>query len=718
MENNFISQKKNLQIKTWDYSHLDLQYYPISINKEYKILVDRKYFIHTLHQECTNLVYKYEKAGKKLPLKDYIERLLEEEYLFRIFAKFPHKEDFLKRMLTKFKVGKKATFLKYILYTALNNQCSLAFIQQLFEKGAVVDNSKEYNSLVIAIRKYSEYKVAKFLIGKGANLHSPDVLGYVPFVYALRNNKKKFLKYLIKKGFKITTTCPKVNFLSSMEKAPQELYIQTKEKIGRYVPNKGHSILCSICPNITIVHYAIFLNVSAEILQFLIENGAPFKVPDPYGYTPLHYTIKYKFFRHAEILIKNGQKLDKNYPDGTSILKTALFSGNPQDTVELLLKNNAKFSKADQISLILDFLLENNVNKDIINLFLKYYPPNQKNFFNNKTPLVCAVEGGNINAIKLLLKYGANPYLSDKQTLCPPFEATDDVEIQEGFKFWNSIVYDFERLMDLEEACDFELQLQNEKKHFSLHKLMIKCRLGFQIDFDKFTEILSPLKYDQVKKIIKWIYTGTVSPRHHESVYSVINLFGVSKELFEKKTGKQGLVHDLNNLYLDQKSKDFTILLSDEGLENIEDEEEKKKLEEKVHSHRLILQARSGLFRELFVNVIDLSINQIHDYTNISFTALNYFMKFLYTDKIPSDIPIEHLYELKGAQDFYKLSKHSNLNVRIKQINRPKIKKEARKTVLSSVTSSISYRRIDYRLKYRRKYLRFQKKMLNSKKKK
>ncbi|KAJ3429672.1 pep-cterm sorting domain-containing protein [Anaeramoeba flamelloides] len=303
-----------------------------------------------------------------------------------------------------------------------------------------------------------------------------------------------------------------------------------------------------------------------------------------------------------------------------------------------------------------------------------------------------ALREENIQGIKLLLQYGANPYLPDQQTQLTPFETTSNNQIKEGFKFWNSIVSDFERLMNLEESCDFELQLQNKKKHFWLHKLMIKCRLGFQIDFDKFTEILSPLEYDQVKIIIKWIYTGTVSQRQGESVYDVINLFGISKELFKKKTGKLGLVHDLNNLYLDQKSKDFTILLDDEKLKNMQDnkEEEKNILEDKVHAHRLILQARSDLFRELFVNIIDQSINQIHDYTKISFEALNNLIGFLYTDQISYDIPLVNLNELKGAKEFYKLSNYSNLYVRIKQIkNSHKIQKKTRKTVLASETFKI-----------------------------
>ncbi|KAJ6235932.1 ankyrin repeat-containing protein [Anaeramoeba flamelloides] len=290
-------------------------------------------------------------------------------------------------MLAQFYLEREPMFHKYLLYTALNNRCSYEFIKKLFQKGAVVDNSKEYNSLITALRQYPEINVAKFLIEEGADLYSPDILGYFPFVYALRKNNTNFLMYLIKKGFKITTTCPKLNFIHSINQTTKESFLETIKWSALNYTVKRANKLCRICPNITMVHYAIFQGVSVKILQFLIQNGAPFKVPDIYGYTPLHYTIENNLFHHNEILIKEGQKLDKNYPDGTSILKMALLKKNSDRIIELLIKNNAKFSKGDKISTILDFILENHAPTDIITMFSKHYIPIHYPFSNVSCPL-------------------------------------------------------------------------------------------------------------------------------------------------------------------------------------------------------------------------------------------------------------------------------------------------------------------------------------------
>ncbi|KAJ3426006.1 btk-binding protein-related [Anaeramoeba flamelloides] len=93
-------------------------------------------------------------------------------------------------------------------------------------------------------------------------------------------------------------------------------------------------------------------------------------------------------------------------------------------------------------------------------------------------------------------------------------------------------------------------------------------------------------------------------------------------------------VGNIAQLYNDDDSKDFKILV------NIEDQKEEENKDkdvnyEEIPVHKFILLARSGLFRAMFdyVNEKD-NTNKVQDYTNKSIESLKILIKYLYTNSI------------------------------------------------------------------------------------
>ncbi|KAJ5079587.1 leucine-zipper-like transcriptional regulator 1 [Anaeramoeba ignava] len=82
--------------------------------------------------------------------------------------------------------------------------------------------------------------------------------------------------------------------------------------------------------------------------------------------------------------------------------------------------------------------------------------------------------------------------------------------------------------------------------------------------------------------------------------------------------------------------------------------------DKEIKVHKLILQARSELFRGMFVSVNDNS-NRVNDYSDKSNESLSYFIKFLYYDEIDYGMKESIYDDLEELQDFYQLNERSFL---------------------------------------------------------
>ncbi|KAJ5079420.1 speckle-type poz protein [Anaeramoeba ignava] len=126
---------------------------------------------------------------------------------------------------------------------------------------------------------------------------------------------------------------------------------------------------------------------------------------------------------------------------------------------------------------------------------------------------------------------------------------------------------------------------------------------------------------------------------------------GFDSKWINEKKGRKGILRDLQQLYQQETTKDFTIICE----------------EKEIKVHKLILIMRSELFKGMFqLNVQD-SSNQVHDYSQKSFQTINQLIYFLYHDKFSeTQLRKEIKGELKDAKDYYQLNPHSIIDLILK----------------------------------------------------
>ncbi|KAJ3446406.1 btk-binding protein-related [Anaeramoeba flamelloides] len=221
----------------------------------------------------------------------------------------------------------------------------------------------------------------------------------------------------------------------------------------------------------------------------------------------------------------------------------------------------------------------------------------------------------------------------------------------------NDITCDLEKLFKRGELTNFEIQ------GIKAHKSIIQSRV--EKDLDLALQVLRGFKPKEVELFVKWIYTDSFND---PIIKNICTALGIKD--FETKT----LGNDLKRLFLDDKSKDFTILVpfSEEQSDSEEDEEEsegenEEELDE-IPCHKIILQARSGLFREMFLQIED--SKEVKDMSGKSLEALEIFIQYLYTDNIEftadHDVPAM-VEELKDCAEYYQLDENSNFNYKLSE---------------------------------------------------
>ncbi|KAJ6229032.1 ankyrin repeat-containing protein [Anaeramoeba flamelloides] len=271
---------------------------------------------------------------------------------------------------------------------------------------------------------------------------------------------------------------------------------------------------------------------------------------------------------------------------------------------------------------------------------------------------------------KLLIKHGADPFITNKNGesffTFPPINES----IHQEIKNYLSIVEDFQQLFQREENADLEIKTIGNQI-IKAHSVILLNRIDNGLSVEQILECFSNYKKNDLMHFLNWVYSGyALSERGEKKIQA--EMLKIALELnftekqFNEKSYLRGLLFDLNKLYLDQNSKDFTILVPiEKEIEEMEDEKEKEEEEEQeeiikeIKAHKVILQARSELFRGLFSSISQ-SENKVRDYTGKQFKTLEILISFIYSNKIKKKIIEEEiLMELADVMEYYQLSKHS-----------------------------------------------------------
>ncbi|KAJ5067013.1 small gtp binding protein rab8 [Anaeramoeba ignava] len=188
-----------------------------------------------------------------------------------------------------------------------------------------------------------------------------------------------------------------------------------------------------------------------------------------------------------------------------------------------------------------------------------------------------------------------------------------------------SLSDDLRHLLERKEFCDFEIECQDDRNPFKkitipVHKLIIQTRLKINENQlkNQFYSILYQNPKKKVDVLLRWIYYGRVLNSNLLIFEEWKNrLSNISTANFKK--GKKYLVEDLKNLMTQEENKDFQIISNDQI----------------ITVHKIILIARSELFRGMFMYVTEDESNQVHEYSHKQTETMKSLIHFFYTDELP-----------------------------------------------------------------------------------
>ncbi|KAJ3448142.1 pep-cterm sorting domain-containing protein [Anaeramoeba flamelloides] len=209
----------------------------------------------------------------------------------------------------------------------------------------------------------------------------------------------------------------------------------------------------------------------------------------------------------------------------------------------------------------------------------------------------------------------------------------------------------YQKLLEAKEHTDMEIS------GIKVHSSMLRLRTDLEPQYIKNHLEKALLNEDYYQEFVDFIY-GKDFKIQNESVKDCFRVLGLDFENFPS-FGEQ-LTKKFNK---DNDEKDFTIL--------VPDPEEPEEVDE-IDVHKIILQARSGLYRNMFNNVQD-NTSQVKDFSGKSIDTLELIIKYFYTGNldITADMDIDIiLEELQDAQEYFQIDPKLNFVNDLHQLTR------------------------------------------------
>ncbi|KAJ3438610.1 hypothetical protein M0812_14620 [Anaeramoeba flamelloides] len=218
----------------------------------------------------------------------------------------------------------------------------------------------------------------------------------------------------------------------------------------------------------------------------------------------------------------------------------------------------------------------------------------------------------------------------------------------------NFLIQDFQKLFESKIFCDAKLSL-NENIQVPIHKTIVESRTNLQISTIEDLLNKESFSKQEILLFLKWVYFDEITNVDLlKRIFDSLNISFPPKNTFQK---------DLHDLFNDEDSKDFTLLIK-----NDEDEDEY----EEIPVHKIVLLARSGLFREMFENTTEES-KSVKDYSGKSIESIEILIKYFYTGEIELTAdhdPLLVIEELEDSIEYYQLSENSNILSQLNEIKK------------------------------------------------
>jgi ankyrin repeat protein len=299
--------------------------------------------------------------------------------------------------------------------------------------------------LMAAVSGTGRFKITELLLNNGADVNLQDVKRETALHYAASiNGNTANIELLLKHGADINAGSP---YFTPLHRAS---YMGASENIKTLVRhNAAINVRGDLSESKTPLETAVD-SKNFDAARILIENGADINTQSYYNYqpfryrnntqtytqklvqvdlntirfermTPLHRAVTHNNISFVEYLLNKGAKLNIDAHFGGYPLDFALFL-NYYDIAELLLKYKAP-------SLFADLYLPDAIeNRDIIKtgLLLRTGADIKRKDYLDNTPLHAASKSGDVEIIKLLLKYKADRSAKNRDGKTPADVAANE----------------------------------------------------------------------------------------------------------------------------------------------------------------------------------------------------------------------------------------------------------------------------------------------------
>ena len=290
---------------------------------------------------------------------------------------------------------------------------NIVAVRSLIEQGKSVESrDKKGKTALIAASQNGHTVLVKLLLDKGAAVDAKTLRGSTAFYYAVQNHHIDSFKLLQANG-------ADVNNINLNQFSPLSVAITNRdEKMVRLLLDYGAD------PNSQPAGQPLLTEAlvrgSAEIFRTLVDKGANVNAArERYGDTPLMIAVAMQRMAAVKLLISRGANIRAKDTDGKSVLHWLVCNTSSKDEniklLQLLLDNNADYN--GQAKSLVGFRNDSTplmcaVRRDFhksVNTLLAKQPDVNRKDQGGHTALYYATEKNNLEMVKALLRYGANP---------------------------------------------------------------------------------------------------------------------------------------------------------------------------------------------------------------------------------------------------------------------------------------------------------------------